>query len=362
MSRYHLLTVKKIKRETNDAVSITFDVPSPLQDLYKFIQGQYVTLRLLINGEQVVRSYSICSSPFDVGSFSIGVKKVDNGKASTFINDKLQEGNQIEVMEPNGKFYTELNPTHSKYYYLFGGGSGITPMVSIIKAVLAKEPNSKITLFYGNRDEASIIFKDELTNIAHSNSNQLKIVHILNESSESFKSIQGMMTKSTNLNLLKEYATNDYNNAEFFVCGPEVMMNEANAAFIELNIPSNKIHIEYFTAKTSTEDMKPSEAGTSDMPEINTGKSKVTVKYDGIEAIFEMDVKQTILEAALDAGYDPPFSCMVAACCTCRAKIVTGKVHMDDRESLTDAEINDGYVLTCQSHPRTAIVELDYDK
>ena len=359
MSRYHLLQVINIKRETKDAVSVQFEVPTDIQNLFKFIQGQYVTLKININGESVVRSYSICSSPFTIGSFTIGVKKVALGKASSFINDTLKVGDKIEVMEPNGRFFTEINPANNKQYYLFAGGSGITPMVSIIKAVIEKEPLSKLTLFYGNKDEESIIFKEELATIENNNSNQLKVVHILTEPSSNMTTTIGIMSQSTNLNLLQQYASTNYSASEFFVCGPEVMMNEAKAAFQSLQIPIEKIHIEYFTAKTT--DINTSEVGTSDQPEITTGKAKVTVKYDGNTAVFDMDVKKTILEAALDAGYDPPFSCMVAACCTCRAKIITGKVHMDDRESLTDAEINDGYVLTCQSHPRTAIVELNYD-
>lgn len=359
MSRYHSLQVKNIKRETKDAVSVQFEVPAELAANFKFIQGQYVTLKLAINGESVVRSYSICSSPFQIGSFTIGVKKVDHGKASSFINDLLKEGDKIEVMEPNGRFYTPLNETNKKTYYLFGGGSGITPMVSIIKAVLEKEPMSQLVLFYGNRDAESIIFKEELAAIAINNSSRFKIVHVLNSPYEGIQATIGMMTQATNIQLIKEHAASDYTNAEFFVCGPEVMMNEAKAAFQSLQIPSEKIHIEYFTAKTT--DLNTSEVGSSDQPEITSGKAKVTVKYDGNTAVFDMDVKKTILEAALDAGYDPPFSCMVAACCTCRAKVITGKVHMDDRESLTDAEINDGYVLTCQSHPRTATVELNYD-
>ncbi|MEI6310821.1 MAG: FAD-binding oxidoreductase [Bacteroidota bacterium] len=361
MSKYHLLTVQNIKRETVDAVSVTFDVPKEIQSFFKFIQGQYVTLKLNIQGEHITRSYSICSSPFQIGSFSIGVKKVNQGKASSFINDSLKIGDKIEVMEPNGRFYTELDPTNHKQYYLFGGGSGITPMVSIIKAVLEKEPNSTLTLFYGNRNVESIIFKDELTQIATTNASKVKVVHILSDASNDFQSETGIMSKEMNISLLQKYAPSDFSHAEFFVCGPEIMMNEAKAAFNSLQIPTDKIHIEYFTAKTIASDIKPSEAGSGDMPEITSGKSKVTIKYDGNTAIFDMDIKQTILEAALDAGYDPPFSCMVAACCTCRAKITNGKVHMDDRESLTDAEINDGYVLTCQSHPKTAFVELDYD-
>ncbi len=361
MSRYHLLTIKNVTKETHDSVSVTFSVPSELQVSFNFIQGQYVTLKLNIQGDNVVRSYSICSSPFEVGQFSVGIKRVDGGKVSNYINDTAKVGDQIEVMEPNGRFYSILDASNEKHYYLFGGGSGITPMVSIIKAVLEKEPKSKLTLFYGNRNEESIIFKKQLETLSTNNPDKLNLVHVLNESKPEWTGYQGLMNKEMNLKLIKENSSLNFQNAEFFICGPEVMMNEAKAAIIELGIPNEKIHIEYFTAKQNTEDAKPSESGTSDMPEITSGKAKVKIKYDGNVVEFEMNVKHTVLDAALDAGYDPPYSCMVAACCTCRAKLVKGKVHMDDRESLTDAEINDGYVLTCQSHPRTEIVEFDYD-
>jgi len=361
MSRYHSLAIKNITKETLDAVSITFEVPAESQANFQFIQGQYVTLRLPINGENVVRSYSICSSPFVVGSFSIGIKKVEGGKASGYLNDNLRVGDIIEVMEPNGRFYTALDPAHEKHYYLFGGGSGITPMFSIIKAVIEKEPKSKLTLFYGNRNEESIIFRRQLDSIAIQLPDQLKIVHVLSETAPGWTGYQGLMNKETNLKLIKENSDLHFQNAEFFICGPGVMMSEAKAALLELGVPTEKIHIEYFTAKENTEDAKPTESGTSDQPEITSGKAKVKIKYDGNVVEFEMNVKHTVLDAALDAGYDPPYSCMVAACCTCRAKLVKGKVHMDDRESLTDSEINDGYVLTCQSHPRTEIIELDYD-
>lgn len=360
MSRFYPLTISEVKRETADAVSVQFAIPSEYESIFVFKQGQYVTLRVSFNNETIQRSYSICSSPFEKGFFRIGVKKVDGGKLSTYINQFFKTGLQVDVMEPNGKFFTELNSNASKQYYLFAGGSGITPMMSIIKAVLEKEPSSTLTLFYGNRNVESIIFYEELQQLQQKVGNKLLVVHTLEHIPTEGTFIKGIMNKETNLFLLKKHAPSTQANSEFFICGPEAMMNEAKAALQELNYPESQIHIEYFTAKSVSQQIA-ADAGTDDLPEIESGNSKVTIKYDGKTATFEMNIRQTVLEAALDAGHDPPYSCMVAACCTCRAKVLKGKVKMDDRESLTDAEINDGYVLTCQSHPKTAELELDYD-
>jgi len=360
MSKFHKLKVAAVNRETNDSVSVVFDVPAELKNNYNYIPGQYLTLKLQVNGEQVNRSYSFCSSPFANEPMTIAVKEVTGGKGSTFINRSLKAGDEVEVMEPMGNFHSPLSEGAYKQYVLFGGGSGITPLFSILKSVLMKEPNSTVTLFYGNRDEQSIIFKNRIAELAAQNPTRLKVVHIL-DTAAPFTPYSGYLVKDLALKLLRENTNQNYSNAEFFICGPTPMMKEAENALLVLSIPKDKIHIEYFTAKAE-EDRTAADVGVAAAAAVPfTGKAKVKLIYDGNEVEFEMNEKETVLNAALDAGYDPPYSCMVAACCTCRAKLIEGNVTMDDRESLTDGEIAKGYVLTCQSHPKSATLVLNYD-
>ncbi len=361
MSKFHKLKVIDVKNEIADAVSISFEVPYELKQHFGFLPGQYTTLKMNIGGEHVNRSYSFCSSPFLNEPLTIAVKRVAGGKGSNFINDNFKPGVEIEVMEPMGNFHSPLNEANEKHYILFGGGSGITPLMSILKSVLAKEPKSKITLFYGNRNENSIIFKDKLEALVSQHSERLKTVHILDAPLGSWSGYSGFMVKDMVLKLLRDNSNLNFQNTEFFICGPTPMMKNVEEALGVLGIPQEKIHIEYFTARLA-EDKQAATSGSAEADaEPFTGRAKVRIIYDGNEREFEVSEKETILEAALDAGYDPPYSCMVAACCTCRAKLVSGKVEMDDRESLTDAEIAKGYVLTCQSHPKSNGIVLNYD-
>jgi ring-1,2-phenylacetyl-CoA epoxidase subunit PaaE len=361
MSKFHKLKVKEVKNETADAVSVSFDVPQELQSAFNYLPGQYTTLKLLINGHQVNRSYSFCSSAYMNEHHTIAVKRVAGGVGSNFINDNLKAGVEVEVMEPMGKFSPQLNTANAKHYVLFGGGSGITPVLSILKSALVAEPNSKITLFYGNRNESSIIFKEKIEQLATQYADRLKVVYIFDAPENTSHPYSGFVVKDMALRLLRENTNLSFQNAEFFICGPTPMMKEVESALAVLGIPKEKVHIEYFTAKAE-EDRQAADVGTtSSTEEPFTGTATVTIIYDGNTRELKVKEKETILEAALDAGYDPPYSCMVAACCTCRAKLLEGKVEMDDRESLTDAEIAKGYVLTCQSHPKSNKVVLNYD-
>ncbi|HEY0261608.1 MAG TPA: ferredoxin--NADP reductase [Chitinophagales bacterium] len=361
MSHFHKLKIAQVKRETKDAVSVSFEIPEALKTNFHYLPGQYLTLRLPINGEHVNRSYSFCSSPYANELPTITVKQVEGGKASTFVNQHLQAGAEIEVMEPNGNFHSPISASNAKKYVLFGGGSGITPVFAILKSVLIAEPNSTVTLFYGNRDTASIIFKNELETFQNQYGSRLKVVHILDKEEAGWTGHTGFMVKEKALQLLKENTDLNFANAEFFICGPTPMMKEVEAALESLNVAKDKVHIEYFTAKAD-EDKVAATLGSASASEVPfTGKTKVKLIYDGNEVEFDVSEKETILTAALDAGYDPPYSCMVAACSTCRAKLVAGKVEMDDREALTDAEINRGYVLTCQSHAKSHGIVLNFD-
>ncbi|NNC96156.1 MAG: 2Fe-2S iron-sulfur cluster binding domain-containing protein [Chitinophagales bacterium] len=364
MATFHKLKVIEVIHETKDAISIAFEVPETLREELHYIQGQYLTIKVNVNGSEFRRSYSVCSSPFVDEPLKVAVKRVAGGKVSNYLNDNLKSGDVVEVMTPMGNFHTPLDPSNTKHYILFGGGSGITPMKSIIKSVLVKEPLSKVTLFYGNRDIESIIFKESLESLASKSNGRFSIVHILDNPPASWEGYTGIMNKEKVLQLLREKTDLNFYNAEVFICGPAPMMSEVKSAVEALMIPDEKLHIEYFTAKD------PSEAVSETVGSSSNGaagklesdsKTKVKLMFDGGEFDVEMTPKQTILEAALDAGLDPPYSCMVAACCTCRAKLLSGQVDMEDREALTDEEIDEGFVLTCQSHPTTHGIILDYD-
>ena len=361
MSKFHTLKVLAVKQETHDAVSVSFDVPVDLKSNYNYVPGQYLTLKLQVDGEQVNRSYSFCSSPFAGEPMTIAVKCVEGGKASNFIASQLTIGSEVEVMEPMGNFHSTISRENEKQYVLFGGGSGITPVFSILKSVLIQEPKSRVTLFYGNRDTASIIFKSKLEELQSQYGDRLKVVHILDKEEHGWSGYTGFIVKEKALQLLKENTALNFQNTEFFICGPTPMMKAVEEALRVLGIAKEHVHIEYFTAKAD-EDKRAADVGTvAASEEPFTGKTKVKLIYDGNEVEFEVSEKQTILHAALDAGYDPPYSCMVAACCTCRAKLVSGKVEMDDRESLTDGEIAKGYILTCQAHAKSNGIVLNYD-
>ena len=361
MSKFHKLKVIEVKNEIAEAVSVSFEVPVQLKDAFHYKPGQYTTLKLNINGENVNRSYSFCSSPYLNEPLTIAVKRVAGGKASNFINDNFKPGYELEVMEPMGNFHSTIEETNAKQYILFGGGSGITPVIAILKSVLAKEPRSNVVLFYGNRNQSSIIFKDKLESLKAEYGDRLKVVHILDVPEAGWSGYSGFIVKDLALKLLRENTSLNFQHSEFFICGPTPMMKQVEEALGALQIPKEKVHIEYFTAKAD-EDKQAADVGTAAHgAEPFTGKTKVKIIYDGNTREFQVSEKETILEAALDAGHDPPYSCMVAACCTCRAKLVSGKVEMDDRESLTDAEISKGYVLTCQAHPKSHGIVLNYD-
>ncbi len=354
MSKFHTLKVNDIVRETADAVSVAFEVPSTLKQEYTYKQGQYLTLKFVINGEDVRRSYSICSSPFDENSLRVAIKKVAHGKVSTYINEKLKVGDAVEVMIPMGNFYTELNASNKINYVLFAGGSGITPMLSILKAVLKQEPNSTITLLYGNNDEASVIFKKQIDALAAANSSRLKVVHVLANAPANYAPLQiGLMTKEKTIDLIKNHVSLSSNN-EYFICGPGIMMDNAKAALTELKVDETKVHIEYFTTPAIPEAAK--EAASS------AAGATATIVIDGDNHTVVLEENETILEAALRIGLDAPYACQGGSCCTCRALLEKGEVEMAVNYALSSSEVKQGYILTCQSRPKTDTVLVNYDK
>jgi len=353
MARFHTLKVKDIRRETADAVSIAFEVPPQQQPEYQFKQGQYVTLKLNIKGEEVRRSYSLCTSPFAEKELRVAIKEVQGGKVSTYINRELKVGDNMEVMTPMGNFHTVLMGGKSKNYVLFAGGSGITPMMSILKSVLYVEKQSKVTLIYANKNEESTIFKSELESIAASNPN-LNVVYVFEKPQIQISELQtGIVTIERAKELLQKFDCLKAD--EYFICGPGPMMENVKTTLEGLNIPKEKIHIEYFTAVVDAVNKAVSLEGAN----VN---AKIKVIQYGIETDFELETGSiSILEAAIEAGVDAPFSCKGAVCCTCRAKVLEGKVKMTANFALTDAEVEEGFILTCQAHPLTDTVVVDYD-
>lgn len=359
MAKFHSLQVAGITQETADCVSVVFEVPASLRSEYDYIQGQYLTLKMNVGGEEIRRSYSLCSSPVTDQELRVAVKKVANGKGSTWINEKLNIGDTLDVMTPMGNFYSVLNASNAKHYVLFAGGSGVTPMMSILKSVLAKEPNSKVTLVYGNKDVASVIFKNQLDELEKNNASRLKVVHVLeNPPAGTAALFTGLLTPEKIRGLFENTIGLSGEN-EYFICGPGPMMENVKTVLGELKVAAEKVHIEYFSAVI--EAVKAAENKTV----APGGKmmSKVTIILDGEEREFDLPSDGlTILDTAVKVGMDVPFACKGAVCCTCKAKIMEGTATMTANYALSEQEVNDGYVLTCQAHPSSDRLVVSYDE
>ena len=358
MAKFYSLKVSDVRRETPDAVSVAFEVPVQLASEYQFKQGQYLTLKLKINGEEIRRSYSICTSPFAEKEVRIAVKEVKNGKASTHLNRHLKAGETIEVMTPMGNFHSPLSGAHKKNYVLFAGGSGITPMMSILKSVLYIEKQSTITLIYANRNEESTIFKKEIEKIAAEHAEKFKVVFIYDQPEQKVPELYaGILTTDKAKAIIKNHIDLSLP-TDFFICGPGPMMENVKQTLETFNIAKEAIHIEYFNAVLET-------LAQAEAPKAASGgslKSKIIVLQYGIENTFDLASNgDSILDAAIEHGIDAPFSCKGAVCCTCRAKVLEGQVKMDANFALTDKEVAQGYILTCQAHPLTEKVVVDYD-
>jgi ring-1,2-phenylacetyl-CoA epoxidase subunit PaaE len=353
---FHKLIIKEVRKETNECVSVLFDVPETLQKDFQFKQGQSLTMRVMIGGEEVRRTYSLCSSPLD-GQWKVAIKKVDGGLFSSFANDNLKSGDLLEVMEPVGKFYVELNPANKKNYLAFASGSGITPVMSIIKTTLRTEPHSNFTLVYGNRSRSSIIFFEELEGLKNTFIDRFNLINILSrertESQINFGRID--IEKLTELEKLVDYRKMD----EIFICGPEEMIFCVKNFLEQKEISEKKIHFELFTTSGQKATNVKSQASN-----VSSGPaSKITVKVDGRSFDFDLPLNsdKTILDAALKQGADLPYACKGGMCCTCKAKLLEGEVEMDVHWGLEHEEIEKGYILTCQSHPKTEKVVVDFD-
>lgn len=358
-THFHQLTIADIRKETSDCVSVAFEVPDDLKTTYRFKHGQNLTLRTVINNEEVRRSYSICSCPTD-NELRVAIKKAPYGKFSVWANNMLKKGDVLEVMPPTGTFFTELNPAHKKKYLAIAAGSGITPVISIIKTTLLTEPDSAFTLVYGNQNRSSIIFKEQLEALKNKFINRLA-VHFLLSREQTDAAIYSGRINDEKLNQLSEKLIDIQGMNDIFICGPEQMIFTVMNWLQERGIEKKKIHFELFTTPGEKAEAR-SRKSEVRKEEGTTPKSKVTVKLDGIAFDFDLPFDgETILEAALQQGADLPFSCKGGVCSTCKAKLMEGKVDMDTNYALEQEEVDAGYILTCQSHPRTDKVVIDFD-
>jgi ring-1,2-phenylacetyl-CoA epoxidase subunit PaaE len=353
---FHTLTVAEVVDETSEARSIRFAVPEELRETFLFKPGQHLTLKAEIQGEEVRRNYSLCVAPHD-GALTVTVKRIAGGAFSNWANDTLKVGQAIEVMAPHGSFTWEFVEGAANHYVGFAGGSGITPVMSLLKTALQSEPASRFTLFYGNRDSNSIIFLEALAGLKNRFMNRLQVHHFLAEEAEEFELFNGMLDRAKCDEIL-ETLIEPSEVAAFFICGPGPMMDAAEEALVAKGVAKELIHLERFTAG------RPSAALAAQMQALTEGAAGLTmlVTLDGRKRRVGFDAAAgNILDSARSAGLPAPFACKAGVCATCRAKVVSGEVEMAARYGLTDEEVAAGYVLTCQSVPKSEGVELDYD-
>lgn len=359
MSKFYPLKVKDTKKETRDAISIRFDIPEELKEYFQYKHGQYLTLKLNIRGKEYRRAYSLCSSPALDEDQVVTSKRVQGGVVSNYLNDHLEPGDELEVFPPMGKFTTGLDPSNQRTYVLFAGGSGITPMLSIIKSILHAEPGSMIFLFYGNQDENAIIFRSVLDELKEKNEDRFIIEYVVTHPHNGWKGEAGLLDKYMCLKLMDRYQMEKDDNIEYFICGPVAMMDQVKAALAEKNIPGEKIHIEYFSAPLPH--LTKGEEDEEEPEEPDFEEAEVKVILEGEEHVIKVKPDEKILDIAIEEDLDPPFACQMGICTTCKAYLHEGKVEMEENEGLTDQEIGEGYILTCQSHPLTPYLKVEYE-
>ncbi|NGY36671.1 ferredoxin--NADP reductase [Flavobacterium sp. XN-5] len=348
MPSFLKLIIKEVRRETKDAVSILFNVPEQLKPNYTYIAGQYLNIRLTLDGQEIRRAYSICSSP-ESGELRIAVKAVKNGAFSQFANTKLKAGDALEVGKPEGKFIFEPQADRQKNYVAFVSGSGITPVISIIKSVLKSEPKSSFVLVYGNKTAEETIFNDELHDLQLQYVGRL-FMHFVYSQAKVENALFGRIEKST-VNYVLNNKHKELEFDKFYLCGPEEMIELVSGVLKEKNVKESAIKFELFTA-SSHENV---------ITESLEGHSKITVMVDDEETTFEMSQKQTILEAALKQGLDAPYSCQGGICSSCLCRVTSGTAEMKKNSILTDKEIAEGLILSCQAHPTSETIYVDYD-
>ena len=360
---YQTLTVVALTQETAD--SITIHLERPDRQPISSRPGQFLTLIVPcgVDGKKERRAYSLSSTPHEAPRLSVTVKRVPGGLVSNYLLDTVEVGQQIDVMEPLGNFTLSPSPKAARSLVLIGAGSGITPLMSILKAVVNTEPNSHVLLIYGNRNEESVIFQKQLDDLEASTNGRVQVEHVYSQPMKPGGAHRhtGRLNRTMLLRILEQRHQFPAEQAEYFMCGPEGLMAEARAALDLLNVPESRIRRESFVASAEAAAGQPNGHGdVSDSPADDTKSTRsVTIQYEGSEYIIEVPAGKTILETALDQDIDLPYSCQAGLCTACRGKCLSGKVHLDEREGLSDSEMKQGYVLTCVGHPMTDDVVIE---
>jgi ring-1,2-phenylacetyl-CoA epoxidase subunit PaaE len=353
-SVFHPLTVASIEPVTDDSVAITFEVPEDLREDYAFSHGQHLTVRTELAGDDVRRNYSICS-PAGSGVLRVAVKRLPGGAFSEHALDVLRPGDVLDVMTPSGRFFTELDPAHRKHYVCVAAGSGITPVLSIVASVLAAEPRSSVTLLYGNRTHSSVMFLEELEDLKDTYPERFQLLHVLSREPQEVELFSGRLDADRMGRILDGLLPPDTVD-EWFLCGPFEMVSDLRKLLVKEGVPKKQIHAEVFHVESGPPVRRaPVEAAEGE-------GAKVTITLDGRRSTFSLPADgPAVLDAALRVRADAPFACKGGVCGTCRAKVVEGTVEMDTNWALEPDEVEKGYVLTCQSHPTSDTVVLDYD-
>ncbi|PZP54380.1 MAG: phenylacetate-CoA oxygenase/reductase subunit PaaK [Agrobacterium fabrum] len=358
MARFHSLNVTEVRRETRDAVVVTLVPAEEDRAAFDFTQGQYLTFRRKFDGEELRRSYSICAGR-DEGVLRVGIKRVDGGCFSSWANEGLKAGDTLEAMPPMGAFFTDIEPDLSKHYLGFAGGSGITPVLSIIKTTLKREPRSSFTLVYANRQISSIMFREELEDLKNSYLGRFSVLHVLESEAQDIDLFTGRVNAEKCAALFKSWI--DLTSVTTaFICGPEPMMLAIAGALREHGLRDDQIKFELFAssqpgrARARAQNAHGTDANAS---------CQATVTLDGATRIFNMPKQgQSLLDAALENNIDAPYACKAGVCSTCRAKVVEGETEMEVNHALEDYEVRQGYVLTCQCYPLSDKVVVSYDQ
>ena len=361
-AHFYPLTISSLQQETDQAVCVGFDLSEEQRQSFSFKPGQYLTLQTLIEGEPVRRSYSICSAANDP-QLRIAIKRVDGGIFSNYANEQLKVGDQLEVMPPQGQFYHQANPAEKKNYMCLAVGSGITPILSIIQSVLEAEPHSHITLVYGNRRSNSVMFKEQLGFIKNRYLTRFNWINILTQDDQGADVLKGRIDNQKGYYLQKHQLINIHATDEAFICGPEAMMSEVSRGFRLEGLSDSQIHYELFASSTEDSAQRLNKAKQRVEQYGENKTSQVTVISDGRSSHFELaTVGENILDAGLDHGMELPYSCKAGVCSTCKAKLIKGQVDMDIAHGLETHEIEAGYILSCQSHPVSDEVLVDFDQ
>ncbi|GAB3910999.1 phenylacetate-CoA oxygenase/reductase subunit PaaK [Larkinella knui] len=356
MANRYFLKVKEVVRQTPDAVTIHFW--HPINEVIRYQPGQYLTFILPFEGQKVRRSYSMSSSPHTDVSLAVTIKRLPGGVVSNYLCDTVKVNDSLETLEPLGTFVPKLDPKNQRRIILIGAGSGITPLISMAKSILHVEPRTQLWLLYGNRTRSSIIFENELHELVQQAGGRFRITHMLSQPDENWTGLRGRLNQSSILKLLEELPIDEIRRTEFYICGPDGLMDEARGALKLLNVPTDQVHKESFAT------VSPEVHGevVEDEP-VNASPSKpeVTVLYEGSEYKFIVGPHQTILEAALELDIDLPYSCQAGMCTACMGRCLSGKVHLDEEDGLAESELKAGYILTCVAHPLTNDVVIEIE-